>query len=78
MAKAEHAKPEPNLKHNTFDSAQQLEVPQRTRQVGPLCFKSRFRIQLCVHDEAAHRQINFIFYKRKGMARMEHDLMNIA
>ena len=63
-AKAEHAKPEPNLKHITFDFAQQLEVPQHTRQVGPLYFKSRFRIQLFgVCDEAAQRQINFTFHE---------------
>ena len=64
LAKEEQLKSEPNLKHITFDFAQQLELPQHTRQVGPLYFKSRFRVQLFgICDEAARHQVNFIFHE---------------
>ena len=54
----------PTMRHITFDFAQQLELPQHTRQVGPLYFKSRFRVQLFgVCDEAAHCQVNFVFHE---------------
>ena len=50
--------------HLTFDFAQQLEVPHHTRQVGPIYFKSRFKIQLFgVCNEAQNKQVNFLFHE---------------
>lgn len=54
----------PPYTHLTFDFAQQLELPQHTRQVGPLYFKSRFRVQLFgVCDEAKGQQTNYVFHE---------------
>ena len=50
--------------HLTFDFAQQLELPQHTRQVGPLYFKSRFRVQIFgICEEASRKQFNYIFHE---------------
>lgn len=55
---------DPEMVHITFDFAQQLEVPQHTRQVGPIYFKSRFKVQLFgVCNEAANKQLNFLFHE---------------
>lgn len=54
----------PTQSHITFDFAQQLELPQHTRQVGPLYFKSRFRVQvLGICNEARKQQINYLFHE---------------
>ena len=37
---------DPAMAHLTFDYAQQIELPFHTREVGPLYFKSRFKVQL--------------------------------
>ena len=50
--------------HITFDFAQQFELPQHTRQVGPLYFKSRFRVQMFgICNEAKKQQKNYIFHE---------------
>ena len=52
------------MTHLTFDYAQQIELPFHTRQVGPLYFKSRFKVQLFgVCNEAARQQRNYLFHK---------------
>ena len=54
----------PSITHITFDFAQQIELPFHTRQVGPLYFKSHFRVQLFgICNEAAHRQRNYLFHE---------------
>ena len=53
-----------NVCHFTFDFAQMLELPHHTRQVGPIYFKSRFRVQLFgVCNEARNTQVNFLFHE---------------
>lgn len=48
--------------HITFDFAQQLELPAHTRQVGPLYFKVRYRVQLFgICNEALKQQDNYLF-----------------
>ena len=54
--------------HITFDFAQQLELPQHTRQVGLLYFKSRFKIQLFgICDEARNQQVNYLFNEAESI-----------
>ena len=48
--------------HYTMDFAQQLELPSHTREVGPLYFKVKYRVQLFgIAEEARHQQYNFLF-----------------
>ena len=73
LAKEVQLESEPNLKHITFDFAQQLELPQHTR-VGPLYFKSRFHVQLFgICDEAACHHVNFIFHEEGGGGTIGQD-----
>lgn len=59
---------DPTMVHITFDFAQQLELPQHTRQVGPIYFKSRFKVQLFgVCNEAAKKQTNFLFHEGESI-----------
>ena len=68
IAEAEEQNTQPITSHYTFDFAQQLELPFHTRQVGPLYFKSRFKVQLFdVCNEAAHKQTNFIFHEGESI-----------
>lgn len=54
----------PGHTHITFDYAQQLELPHHTRQVGPIYFKSRFKMQLFgICNEARNTQHNFLFHE---------------
>ena len=56
------AREDNTLCHLTFDFAQQLELPAQSRQVGPLYFKVRFRVQLFgICEEAKKHQTNFVF-----------------
>ena len=56
----------PQTCHLTFDFVQQLGVPYHFRQVGPLYFKSRFKIQLFgVCDEPHKQQVNYLFHKNQ-------------
>ena len=55
---------DPAMTHLTCDYAQQIELPFHTRQVGPLYFKSRFKVQLFgVCNEAARQQRNYLFHE---------------
>ena len=48
--------------HYTFDFAEQLHLPNHSRQVGPLYFKVPYRVQLFgVCDEARPQQINYLY-----------------
>ena len=52
-----------NLKkvHYTFDFAQNVSLPHTSRQVGPLYFKSPYKVQLFgVNCEAIPRQVNYL------------------
>ena len=50
--------------HITFDFAQQLELPHHTRQVGPIYFKSRFKVHLFgICDEPRNQQHNYLFHE---------------
>ena len=47
---------------HTFDFVQQLELPTHTREVGPLYFLVKYRVQLFgVVEEAWHKQSNYLF-----------------
>ena len=56
--------------HFTFDFAQQLELPYHTRQVGPIYFKVRYRVQCFgVCEESAHRQFNYLFHEAQSIGQ---------
>ena len=56
--------------HFTFDFAQQLELPYHTRQVGPIYFKVRYRVQLFgVCEESAHCQHNYLFHESQCIGK---------
>jgi len=58
----------PAATHITFDYAQQLELPHHTRQVGPLYFKSRFKVQLFgICNEPRNVQCNYIFHEGESI-----------
>ena len=58
------------IAHYTFDYAQQLELPYHTRQVGPLYFKVRFRVQLFgIAEEARNKQVNFLFHEGQAIGQ---------
>ena len=58
------AKKTDDVCHLTFDFAQQLELPFHTRQVGPLYFKVRFRVQLFgICEEAKKRQTYYVYHE---------------
>ena len=60
----------PAQTHITFDFAQQLELPQHTRQVGPLYFKSRFRVQIFgICNEAQREQVNYLFHEGETIGK---------
>ena len=62
--------PEEGIVHFTFDFAQQLELPYHTRQVGPLYFKVRYRMQLFgIAEEARKQQFNFLFHEGQSIAQ---------
>lgn len=52
----------PHYGHYTFDFAQQIQVPYHARQVGPLYFKSPFKVQLFgVCNGGTKLQMNYLF-----------------
>lgn len=54
--------------HLTFDFAKQLELPQHSRQVGPIYFKVRFRVQLFgICNEAEKQQHNYFFHEGQSI-----------
>ena len=67
---------ESNLKHTTFDFALYLELPQHTPQVRPLYVKFCFCVdRFGVCDEAACRQVNFIFHEGRSWAKLVRAFM---
>jgi len=64
------AKEDDTVSHLTFDFAQQLELPAHTRQVGPLYFKVRFRLQLFgICEEAKCVQSNYLFHEGQSIGQ---------
>lgn len=59
---ANSAADDATFSHHTFDFAQQLELPTHTREVGPLYFKVKYRVQLHgIVEESQHQQWNFLY-----------------
>ena len=68
IASAASDSTESTFSHHTFDFAQQLELPSHTRQVGPLYFLVKYRIQLFgIAGEARHEQWNFLFAEHQAI-----------
>ena len=60
---AEQPCEQPVTQHFTFDFAQQLVLPYHTRQVGPIYFKVRYRVQCFgICEESAPQQCNYYLF----------------
>ena len=68
IAGASSATADSDYSHYTFDFAQQLELPSHTREVGPLYFKVKYRVQLFgIAEEARHKQANFLLREQHSI-----------